>query len=131
MAPPRKLTREVEIEIVKLLEAGATMAIAAKGVQLTRATLYRHAARAPKFAAAVQEAKDLCDDAIEANMYRIAMGAKAATKGEVVAAIFWLKNRRPKQWRDLQAHEHSGPEGGPIEYSAADAANSARDKLLS
>jgi len=24
------------------------------------------------------------------------------------ALIFWLKNRKPDQWRDKQEHEHSG-----------------------
>ena len=28
------------------------------------------------------------------------------------ALIFWLKNRKPKDWRDKI--EHSGPDGGPL-----------------
>lgn len=27
---------------------------------------------------------------------------------DVTAQIFWLKNRKPNEWRDLQKHEHSG-----------------------
>ena len=27
---------------------------------------------------------------------------------EVVACIFWLKNRRRDEWRDKQDHEHAG-----------------------
>lgn len=27
---------------------------------------------------------------------------------DVTAQIFWLKNRKPKEWRDKQQHEHSG-----------------------
>lgn len=33
---------------------------------------------------------------------------------DTVAAIFWLKNRRPDLWRDKNDHEVSGPKGGPI-----------------
>jgi hypothetical protein len=25
---------------------------------------------------------------------------------DVTACIFWLKNRRPKEWRDVQNHRH-------------------------
>jgi hypothetical protein len=36
------------------------------------------------------------------------------------AGIFWLKNRRPEDWRDIKAVEleASGPEGGPIPFRA-------------
>jgi transcriptional regulator with XRE-family HTH domain len=34
---------------------------------------------------------------------------------DTTAAIFWLKNRRPGEWRDKQDIEHTGKDGGPIE----------------
>lgn len=34
---------------------------------------------------------------------------------DVTAAIFWLKNRRPEQWRDVNRFEHTGRDGGPVE----------------
>ncbi len=33
---------------------------------------------------------------------------------DVTACIYWLKNRKPKDWRDRTQHELSGPDGGPI-----------------
>jgi hypothetical protein len=30
---------------------------------------------------------------------------------DTTAQIFWLKNRKPKEWRDRQEHEHSGNVG--------------------
>jgi transcriptional regulator with XRE-family HTH domain len=36
---------------------------------------------------------------------------------DVTACIFWLKNRRPEQWRDRV--EHTGANGGPIETSVS------------
>jgi galactitol-specific phosphotransferase system IIB component len=34
---------------------------------------------------------------------------------DTTAQIFWLKNRRPAQWRDKQTLEQVGIEDGPIE----------------
>lgn len=36
---------------------------------------------------------------------------------DTTAAIFWLKNRRPREWRDKQELEHTGKDGGPIEMT--------------
>ena len=44
------------------------------------------------------------------SLYRKATGEG---QGAVTAAIFWLKTRAG--WRDVMAHEHSGPDGGAIE----------------
>jgi transposase len=35
---------------------------------------------------------------------------------DTTAAIFWLKNRKPAEWRDKQEFEHTGKDGGPIQY---------------
>lgn len=37
------------------------------------------------------------------------------------AAIFWLKNRRPDEWRDRKEHELSGKDGAPINITFEDA----------
>lgn len=34
---------------------------------------------------------------------------------DVTAQIFWLKNRKPKVWRDKQDVELAGKEGGPLQ----------------
>ena len=33
---------------------------------------------------------------------------RAKIAPDTTAAIFWLKNRKPEQWRDKHDHEHSG-----------------------
>lgn len=33
---------------------------------------------------------------------------------DTTAAIFWLKNRKPQEWRDRRETELSGPDGGPV-----------------
>lgn len=36
---------------------------------------------------------------------------------DTTAAIFWLKNRRPDLWRDVQGREHTGKDGAAIAIS--------------
>lgn len=47
---------------------------------------------------------------------------------DTTACIFWLKNRRKEEWRDIQKLEHSGEDGGPILTAAVD--DKARAKAL-
>ena len=35
---------------------------------------------------------------------------------DTTAAIFWLKNRRPEQWRETKAVELTGAQGGPVGF---------------
>ena len=41
---------------------------------------------------------------------------------DVSAIKYWLGNRAPDLWRERQSIEHSGPDGGPIELQARQAA---------
>lgn len=43
---------------------------------------------------------------------------------DTTAQIFWLKNRKPEQWRDKRETEVTGKDGGPIEIEDA------RQKLI-
>lgn len=70
----------------------------------------------PDFFQTVKEARQFADDMVEASLFRSALGykyseetlAKDGTPVEIyktahpnaTSAIFWLKNRRPKRWRD-------------------------------
>lgn len=42
---------------------------------------------------------------------------EAKTGPKVTSRIFALKNAAPDEWKDKQAHEVSGPDGGPIQTS--------------
>lgn len=48
---------------------------------------------------------------------------------DTIAAIFWLKNRRPDLWRDKVTQEISGPDGGPIQ-TEGDFRPSAEDEAV-
>jgi hypothetical protein len=47
---------------------------------------------------------------------------------DTTAAIFWLKNRRREEWRDVSSHEQTGPNGGPILH-ATDLSTLSDDEL--
>lgn len=42
---------------------------------------------------------------------------QSAKGGNVVAQIFFLKNRAPERWRDRRDHEISGKDGKPIDLN--------------
>jgi transposase len=99
---------------------------------------YRWKKRYPEFAAAVTDAKAPVDDSVEKSLLQRAHGyeyeeveqvgkqvgtdangkpiihkdklrvIKKHVPPDTTACIFWLKNRRPAQWRDVQGREHSG-----------------------
>ena len=48
----------------------------------------------PEFSEALKRSKDVADYEVENALF------KKAKLGDVTAQIFWLKNRKPKQWRD-------------------------------
>lgn len=98
-------------------------------------TLYNWKNEHDEFLQALKVGKEVADDRIERSLYERASGFKveavkifmpAGAKKPVyapyiehhapdtTAAIFWLKNRRPDQWRDVRAVEASGPDRTPL-----------------
>lgn len=95
--------------------------------EIDKSTLYDWQVAHPEFREAILSGKQAPDDRVERSLYERALGYSVKTeklfndKGNVVraetiehyppdttAAIFWLKNRRPAEWRDKQDIEHSG-----------------------
>jgi hypothetical protein len=58
------------------------------------------------FAAALAHGKQMADAKVAGALYDNALG------GNVVAQIFWMKNRQ--NWRDKVDHEMAGKDGGPL-----------------
>jgi transcriptional regulator with XRE-family HTH domain len=90
-------------------------------------TIWRWKQEHQEFCNAIKSGKDSPDDLVERSLYERATGYTFKSEkifqyqGESVvvpcvehvppdttAQIFWLKNRRPKQWRDKQELEHTG-----------------------
>jgi hypothetical protein len=62
--------------------------------------------------------EELDEGRIDANSAIAGTLFNQAKKGNTAAAIFWLKTRA--RWKETQAHEHSGVDGGEIRIAWAD-----------
>jgi transcriptional regulator with XRE-family HTH domain len=108
---------------------GLTEEQIAKNLGISRATLENYKKNHLDFLDTLKKGKEVIDIQVENALLKRALGYKyvETTKepnetGELVvtkevlkevqpdttAQIFWLKNRKPKQWRDKQEIEHSG-----------------------
>lgn len=118
----------------KLCELGATDADLAKAFSTTTTTIRNWATTYSEFLGALKLGKEAYDGLVERSLAARAMGYTfdaveiKVVEGRVVkvpvrkhvppdttACIFWLKNRRPEQWRDVNRFEHTGRDGGPVE----------------
>ncbi len=112
-------------------ETGATDQELADRLEIHPSTLYRWFAEHPEFREAVRLGKDCADERVLRAFYHRCVGYEFEAvkimqdKGVPVvvrytehvppdpgAAFNWLKNRRPKEWRDR--HEVTGPDGEPV-----------------
>lgn len=110
-----------------LARKGLTNTEIADGIGVCPATIQNWLNSYPEFLEAVKRGKQSADDNVEKSLYKRAIGGyiketktitnvDGETRTEVTekhvadttAMIFWLKNRRPKEWRDKQEIEHSG-----------------------
>ena len=73
---------------------GLTNEQIASNMSIGITTLWEWRKKSPKIANALKIGKDEADIQVENALY------KAALKGNTTAMIFWLKNRRSKEWRD-------------------------------
>jgi len=123
---PSSFKKEFVEQARKLAALGATDREAAEFFNVAESTLYLWKHTQPEFSEALKVGKESADARVEQSLYRRALGySHDSMKMHVVdgavsitpyvehyapdttAAIFWLKNRKPDQWRDKQEIEHS------------------------
>lgn len=111
----------------KLCALGATDVEMADFFGTTITTIKNWKSRYPEFLASLKLGKEAADDRVATSLYQRAMGytheavkifMPAGAKKPVLvpyrehvppdttACIFWLKNRRQQEWRDIQRVEH-------------------------
>lgn len=134
---PSKFKPEFVEQAAKLAALGATDREVAEFFGVDERTLHRWKHEKQEFCQALKVGKESADERVEQSLYRRAVGYSFDSEkvfqfqGKVVraetvehvppdttAAIFWLKNRKPADWRDKREMEHTGPDGGPIQYAA-------------
>lgn len=128
MARPSKFKPEFVELARKLAALGATDREAADFFEVDEATLHRWKHTQPEFCESLKVGKETADARVEQSLYRRAVGyshdaVKIAINAEgkvteapftehyppdTTAMIFWLKNRKPGEWRDVKAQEVSG-----------------------
>jgi hypothetical protein len=116
---PSAYKPEFAAQARKLCELGATDFEIAKFFEIHISSLYRWKATYSEFSDALKAGKQAADDRVEHSLFHRAVGytfesekvfqfqgqiVRAATTEHVppdaTAAIFWLKNRKPAEWRD-------------------------------
>lgn len=125
---PSEYSPDYVAEVEKFAKNGATDMEIADFFDVSVRTIYRWRAQHDDFCHAIKAAKLEADARVERSLYQRALGYEQESvkiflgkDGEPVlvpfrehitpdstAMIFWLKNRKPKEWRDKQEVEHSG-----------------------
>lgn len=132
---PSKYKPEFVDQARKLSQFGATDDEMAQFFGVAISTLYLWKVDHADFSEAIKDAKATADERVKNSLYHKAIGytfdavkifMPAGAKKPVyapyrehvapdtTAAIFWLKNRCPEEWRDRQQHEHTGKDGAPL-----------------
>ena len=121
--------------IAALARRGLTQEQVAHDIGISWRTLTTWKKRYVAVDQALKEGKVIADGQVEKALYRRACGytytekkvirfpdgtnRSEITEKEVApdttAIIFWLKNRAPDVWRDVQRQEVTGAEGGPLQ----------------
>lgn len=121
--------------------AGLTDQQIAKNMDISTSTLYQWKKDHPEISEALKESKDVADYQVENSLYRLATGY-VDSEGKwhppnITAIIFWLKNRKPQEWREkreLYEGEEPKQELSPMEQlvqslAKAGAARAKKKKL--
>lgn len=133
---PSSYKTEYAKQAQKLCQLGHTDQELADFFEVDVRTIYRWKGKFEEFCQALKAGKDVADERVVRSLYQMATGYeqdevkifmpagaeapvyapfRAKIAPNVTAGIFWLKNRRPEDWRDKVDHEHAGPGGGAIQ----------------
>lgn len=116
---PPKFNEKLTEKMCSLFELGKTTEEVGEITGISPRTIYLWQRQHPEFLHAVKEAKQIADELVEASLFHRAIGYSVpeekvfCSEGQIIthkqikhyppdmtAAIFWLKNRKPKEWRD-------------------------------
>jgi len=134
VARPSSFKPEYVEQAQKLAKLGATDIEIADFFHVDVRTLYRWKVDQATFCQALKSGKEEADDRVERALFSRATGYEhdevdvRVVSGEIVqtpirkyyppdttAGIFWLKNRKPEQWREMKAIELTGANGGAVQ----------------
>lgn len=118
---------EYAAQVQKLVRLAATDMEIADFFKVSVRTIYKWRGQFVEFAQALKVGKQEADERVGRSLFQRACGFEhdavkiMQNDGQPVivpyreyvipdttACIFWLKNRQPKEWRDVQEHKHTG-----------------------
>lgn len=126
---PSKYDPKLNKQVFKLALLGAKDTQIADFLEIAESTLNKWKEEYPELMESLKKGKDQADANVSNSLYKQAIGFKrkevkifqyegspvvvdytAYYPPNATAAIFWLKNRQPSQWRDKQEQtiEHTG-----------------------
>ena len=117
---PSKLDANEKNKIIRLAKFGLTDDQISEGLGFTKQTLNNYKKKDPAFFDSLKRSKEISDELVEKALFKRALGysfvEEYATKDgavacekvshpDVTACIFWLKNRKSKEWKDKHDHD--------------------------
>lgn len=124
---PTKYKEEYAEQAYKLCLLGHIDDELADFFEVDVSTIHRWKLEHEEFRDSIKKGKEIADGNVVQSLYHRAIGYQAPDidikmyEGEIIetpyikhyppdatSAIFWLKNRQPKKWRDKQVTEHEG-----------------------
>jgi hypothetical protein len=131
---PSSYKPEYAAQAEKLCKLAATDIEIADFFEVDIRTIYRWKEAHPEFCHALKTGKELADERVERSLFARATGyehdevdirvigqeivktpIRKYYPPDTTAGIFWLKNRRKDQWREMKAVEVTGADGGALE----------------
>lgn len=130
---PSKYKPEMNVTVRMITEKGFTDVEIAAAFGISKTTLNSWKKKYPKFMESLKKGKDIADEKVERSLYEIANGYShpdvhiSNYKGKItvtpiikhyppvaVAAFFWLKNRKPDDWKDRKQVDIGGQKDNPL-----------------
>src|SRR5689334_12371072 len=108
---PSKYSEAYCNEVISYCSQGYSLTAFAGSIGVSRDSLYEWADKHEAFSDALKIAQT------KSAIYWEDRLRNSTSSAETTAAIFALKNRVAKDWRDKVDHEHAGANGGPISFA--------------
>lgn len=99
---------KVKSVVLESLSSGSTVDAACRAAGISRSVFYDWRKKDAEFAEAVERAQMVAVSVVEDALFLKATRGEKDGRGNVVAMIFWLCNRAPDRWKNVQRVEHSG-----------------------
>lgn len=100
-----KAKKETIEAVLENLRKGNGILVSCKNAGISHVTLWRLRKEDPELEEEYQQILDSRTQIVEDALF------KNACEGNTTAQIFWLKNRAPERWRDVQDYRHEGNVG--------------------